>query len=55
MIIANIINFPSFYNFIKKEKMNVKLAYDITLAKKEVDFHLDFYESRLNEIILKFA
>ena len=55
MIIANIINFPSFYNFIKKEKMNVKLAYDITLAKKEIDFHLEFYESRLNEIILKFA
>ena len=55
MNISDVLNFPSFYEYIKKEKMDIKTAYILTLIKKEVDFHLEFYQTELNEILSKYA
>ena len=55
MNISTILNFPQFYNEIKKEKMDFQLAYKLAKLKKEVDFHLNFYEENLNNIICKYG
>ena len=55
MKIMDLLSFSNFYNQIKNEKINFQLAYKIEKLKREVDFHLNFYEENLNSLILQYA
>lgn len=53
--LSEILNFPTFYNQIKKERISISVAYKLSKLKKEVDFHLNFYRENLQKIISEYA
>lgn len=49
----NILNFSSFYNTVRSQKLSIKIAYKLAQLAKAIDTELQFYQEKLREIILE--
>ena len=53
--LSDLINFPTFYNQVKKEKLSINVAYKLLKLKREIDLHLEFYYENLKKIIFNYS
>lgn len=55
MKLKEIIEFPYFYQQIKRQKISFKLAYKLAKIYKRVQEEFEFYQTKLNQIIYECA
>lgn len=53
--ISALLNFPTFYERIKKEKISIQVAYKLSRLKKEIDFQINFYQENMRKIVEEYA
>lgn len=51
----NILNFNIFYNEVKSSKLPLKTAYKLSLLVKAIDDKIQFYQEKLQEILMDCA
>ena len=51
----NILNFNIFYNEVKSSKLPLKTAYKLSLLVKAIDDKIQFYQEKLQEILMECA
>lgn len=51
MKISNLLSFPAFYAATKNEKLPLKTAYKLSKLNTAIESELEFYRSKLQEII----
>lgn len=51
----NILNFNVFYNEVKSSKLPLKTAYKLSLLVKAIDDKIQFYQEKLQEILMDCA
>ena len=50
-----IIDFPSFFEKVKSQKLPFKTSYRLTLLTQEVEKHINFYQEKFRELILEYS
>lgn len=53
--ISALLNFPTFYERIRKEKISIQVAYKLSRLKKEIDFQINFYQENMRKIVEEYA
>ena len=51
----DIVNFSSFYNTVKDQKLSIKTAYKLAQLARAIENELPFYREKLQQIIQDFA
>lgn len=51
----SLLNFTSFYETVKGQKLNIKTAYKLTQLARAVEIELQFYQDKLKSIISEYA
>lgn len=50
-----IIDFPSFYEKVKSQKLPFKTSYKIALLANEVQKHIDFYQEQFRNLLMEYS
>ena len=50
-----IIDFPSFFEKVKSQKLPFKTSYRLTLLTQEIEKHINFYQEKFRELILEYS
>jgi hypothetical protein len=50
-----IIDFPTFFEKVKNQKMSFKTSYRLTLLATEIQKHIDFYQEQFRNIIMEYS
>lgn len=53
--LKDLLNFSSFFEEIKHEKLPLRTLYKLSLISKEVHVHEEFYKERLNSIAMNYG
>lgn len=55
IFLSNIINFPIFYEQVRRAKLPIRTAYKLSRLNQELNFHINFYKENLQSIIVEYA
>ncbi len=50
-----IIDFPSFFEKVKSQKLPFKTSYRLTILTQEIEKHINFYQEKFRELILTYS
>lgn len=50
-----IIDFPSFFEKVKTQKLPFKTSYRLTILTQEIEKHINFYQDKFRELILTYS
>ena len=50
-----IVEFPSFFNKVKSQKLSFKVAYHLTMLAQEIDKHISFYQEKFRELLFEYG
>lgn len=50
-----IIDFPTFFEKVKNQKMSFKTSYRLTLLAQEIQKHIDFYQENFRNLLLEYS
>lgn len=50
-----ILNFPTFFDKIKNEKLPFKTSYKLALLTQEMEKHINFYQEKFQELIQEYS
>lgn len=50
-----IIDFPSFFEKVKSQKLPFKTSYRLTILTQEIEKHINFYQDKFRELILTYS
>lgn len=50
-----IIDFPTFFEKVKNQKMSFKTTYRLTLLAQEIQKHIDFYQENFRNLLLTYS
>jgi hypothetical protein len=50
-----LIDFPTFYNKVKSQKLPFKTSYKIALLSQEVQKHIDFYQESFHNLLIEYS
>ena len=53
--IYKIINFSSFFEKVKNQKLPFKTSYQLTLLDQEIEKHTNFYQEKFRELIMEYG
>ena len=48
-----IVDFPSFFEKVKSQKLSFKTSYHLTILAQEIEKHLNFYQEKFRELIMQ--
>ena len=55
MKLIDLINFPKFYNLVKRDTLSFKLAYKLSTLNKKAEETISFYQEQIDKILNDFA
>lgn len=50
-----LIDFPSFFEKVKNQKMSFKTSYRLTLLAQEIQKHIDYYQEQFRNLLLEYS
>ena len=50
-----IVDFPSFFEKVKSQKLSFKTSYRLTILAQEIEKHLNFYQEKFRELIMQYS
>lgn len=50
-----IIDFPSFFEKVKSQKLPFKTSYRLTILAQEIEKHINFYQEKFRELIIQYS
>lgn len=50
-----IIDFPSFFEKVKSQKLPFKTSYRLTILAQEIEKHINFYQDKFRELIIQYS
>lgn len=50
-----LIDFPSFFEKVKTQKMSFKTSYKLTLLAQEIQKHIDYYQEQFRNLLLEYS
>lgn len=50
-----IIDFPSFFEKVKSQKLPFKTSYRLTILTQEIEKHINFYQEKFRELIFTYS
>ena len=50
-----IVDFPTFFQRVKNQKMSFKTSYRLTLLANKVQEHIDYYQEQFRNIIIEYS
>lgn len=50
-----IIDFPTFFEKVKNQRMSFKTTYRLTLLAQEIQKHIDFYQENFRNLLLEYS
>lgn len=55
VLLSEIIKFPMFFESVKTAKLPIKVTYKLSQLKHELEFHIDFYQKTMQQIIFEYS
>lgn len=50
-----IVDFPSFFEKVKSQKLSFKTSYRLTILAQEIEKNLNFYQEKFRELIMQYS